>query len=137
MAKKILFESTIHQLAYAAKRLSHALELNRPAVAEAVRSFAKSWNFTHVGGSKCVITWTYPSEGESSINLKSATFYKRGDDQQFAIAQKESGQVFAPDAVQSDNQKLFDDLLLELLRESGILGAHKIEVEAVKAESAV
>jgi hypothetical protein len=128
VAKKILFESTIHQLASAAKRLSQKLEQNRPQAAEGVRNFSRSWEFSHLGGMKCSLKWFSPSPGEATLDVRNATFYRRGDDQRFASEQKEAHQTFALDQVQSENQEFFDGLLAQLLAQAGVLKAHAIDV---------
>ena len=118
MPKKILFESAVHQLAQAGKRLLS--NLNETNYRNDVRLFIHSWHFEHLGGRKYEISWTHPTVGSYTINFASASFYLRGDNPAAVEKQKSNNLTFTDDSTKEMNERFFDETLLTILEQAQI-----------------
>jgi len=116
MPKKVMYESAVHQLASAGKRLVPAIRASGDiSRATEVQKFIHSWIFDHLGKKDVAILWTYPRSGKFEFNFEDVSFYTRGDSESALIRQKEEGLLFHPDQIQQENQKFFDELLNKLV----------------------
>ena len=121
MPKKVLFESAVHQLAMAGKRLlATAAQSGDPRFQE-LKRFIDSWHFSHLGKSTMDLGWSIPTSGSMTIDFHKAHFYTRGDTSENVDKQKKSGLVFSTDSVKVDNEEFFDRLLEEVLSRAGVV----------------
>lgn len=118
MPKKILFESAVHHLANASKRLR--FEINNSKLEQELDLFCKSWNFSYPKKEQLDVSWTYPNIGSASFDFKEAELYVRGDTKYTSDKQKESGIVFTNDKVLDANNQFFDNMLHSLICKSGL-----------------
>ena len=79
MPKKILYESAIHQLLWAGKRLQARTRSTSIAQAETLARWIAALEFVNPGPGAVLVSWTAPIAGSHTIALKSARFYTRGD----------------------------------------------------------
>ncbi len=124
MPKKILHESAIHQLLWAARRLRAQLA---PAPAAALDRWLGSLQFDDSVSGELGVAWTAPAAGRATLALRDARFYTRGDAPAHVRRQTEAGFVVADDPVMAANCRFFDRELRTLLATA------QIEVDAAAA----
>ncbi len=112
MPKKILYESAIHQLLWAGKRLRVSLP---PAPAATLASWLASLQFENPGAGAVLVRWPGPAAGSHTLSLKPARFYTRGDASAHTQRQADAGLVFADDRVMDGNIAYFDTELRAML----------------------
>ena len=112
MPKKILHESAIHQLLWAARRLRAQLA---PAPAAALDRWLGSLQFDDSVSGELGVAWTAPAAGRATLALRDARFYTRGDAPAHVRRQTEAGFVVADDPVMAANCRFFDRELRTLL----------------------
>lgn len=79
MAKKILFESAVHQFATAGRRLASERHTTDPAWSSRLGSWVRHLRFVYSRPHGMVVSWTTPSPGEYLVKFEGAQFYTRGD----------------------------------------------------------
>lgn len=115
MPKKILYESAIHQLLWAGKRLQARARAVSPDLAHQIAVWITQLVFQNPGPGAVVVTWDTPKPGTRTIVLKNARFYMRGDAQVHSQRQATAGLTFADDAVMDANIAYFDGELQQML----------------------
>ena len=121
MPKKILYESAIHQLLWAGKRLQARARSVAPAHSENLASWIASLDFQYPGPGALLVSWTAPVAGSHTVSLKGAKFYTRGDTVSYHHRQTMAGLTFADDLVMDANIAFFDDELRAILSCAGLL----------------
>lgn len=127
MPKKILYESAIHQLLWAGKRLRLSVESTAPSQAAALSAWLSSLEFKNPGPSSVLVTWTGPKAGTHVIALQNAKFYTRGDTSANAERQIAAGLPFSDDRVMEGNAAFFAGELKTMLSTSGLLTISTID----------
>lgn len=120
MPKKVLFESAVHHLAMAGKRLLSTVGPSGDEQFSEVKRFIDSWRFAHEGKSRMLLAWSVPSEGAMHVDFHDAHFYTRGDTSDTVERQRKSGLVFSEDSVKIGNEGFFDKVLQEALSRAGV-----------------
>lgn len=115
MPKKILYESAIHQLLWAGKRLQARVRSVRPAAQDTLSSWLAALVFQNPGPGAVLVTWSAPTPGSHTIALKNAKFYTRGDAEPHYQRQAAAGLTFADDRVMDANEAYFDGELRAML----------------------
>ncbi len=123
MPKKILYESAIHQLLWAGKRLQARLSANSPAQAEKLAHWIAALSFQNPGPGAVLVSWPSPIPGTHTIALKNAKFYTRGDAAAHSQRQADAGLTFADDRVMDANIVFFDSELHAMLAAAGVFDA--------------
>ena len=119
MAKKIIYESFVHHLLTAARDLGE--ELLDPGSWESFRSFLDGLEIVESGARSVVVNSSWLEPGVVSFELKSATYYSRGDAPMFVDRQKSMGQLFSEDEVLKRNREVFKNHALQLLKAAKFL----------------
>lgn len=115
MPKKILYESAIHQILWAGKRLRLRLASAAPSQVEILARWLNSLSFENPGPGAVLVSWPGPLAGRHTIALKQAKFYTRGDAEAHAKRQDEAGLTFHDDRVMAANVVFFDLELRSML----------------------
>ena len=123
MPKKILYESAVHQVLWAGRRLKEDIAAEDPAAAQRLAEWLAAITIEDSGRSAVHIAWAAPVAGEYWIELKPARFYTRGDAPIHARRQAEAGLVFQEDRVMAQNLAYFDGELREMLNRARLLPA--------------
>lgn len=110
MPKKILFESAVHQITFAAKRFKQ----NNSFAKSDFDLFIQSWSFQDLGNRKLRLQWTYPTANSIEIDCTPAQLYTRND----LIQQAHS---VLEDPTQTANRDFFDNVLKMILNNSSVL----------------
>ena len=111
MPKKILFESAVHQFAWAGRRLQSRWRNESPDKADRLAGWLRALQMENQGAGKLRLAWREPRAGEHVVDYHSAKFYLRGDTLVHAKLQRENGLEFAADRVMAANQSFFDESL--------------------------
>ena len=127
MPKKILYESAIHQLLWAGKRVCLHLQSTAPAQATALTSWLASLAFEYPGPGAVRVSWNSPIPGSHTINLREAKFYTRGDAAAYTKRQLADGLPFAGDKVMIANAAYFEGELLAMLTAAHVFGGDTID----------
>lgn len=120
MPKKILYESAVHQLLWAGRRLREQLAETDPAAAERLADWIHRLTIENPGAGAVRVAWRFPTAGEHRLELKSAKFYTRGDAEAHYRRQAEAGLTFRDDAVMEHNRSFFDAELRIMLARAGL-----------------
>ena len=118
MPKKILYESAIHQLLWAGKRLR--LRVATQDQSAALMAWLATLAFEQEPDAMRV-SWVSPVHGSRVIALRGGRFYMRGDTEAYARCQIAAGLPFAGDCVMEANGAFFDGELYEMLAMAGVL----------------
>ena len=118
MPKKVFFESAVHQFLTAARDVSSP----ESACADDVdrwQAFIASLTFSYPRPSIVRVAWSSPQRGESTFEVASTRFYRRGG------VPGDSGRGLAPagsaaDPVQSANARFFRDVVSRIAAEAGL-----------------
>jgi len=128
MPKKILYESAIHQLLWAGKRLQARVRSVRPAAQDPLSSWLAALAFQNPGPGAVLVTWSAPAPGSHTIALKNAKFYTRGDAEPHYQRQAAAGLTFADDRVMDANEAYFDGELRAMLAAAGLFDEATLKV---------
>ena len=82
MAKKIFFESAIHQFCMAvtaATNDEHFEEAEKLEKKRILQSWIQSCEFRYLGKKKVSVTWRFPKNGYDEFSFEKCLFYQRGD----------------------------------------------------------
>ncbi|MEO6003601.1 MAG: class I SAM-dependent methyltransferase [Opitutus sp.] len=120
MPKKILYESAIHQLLWAGKRLQVRVSSTRPSARETLGQWIAALSFQNPGPGAVLVSWQTPLPGAHTIALKNAKFYTRGDAEPHYQRQNSAGLTFADDRVMDANVAFFDSELRIMLTAAGV-----------------
>jgi 2-polyprenyl-3-methyl-5-hydroxy-6-metoxy-1,4-benzoquinol methylase len=115
MPKKILYESAIHQLLWAGKRLQSRARAVSPALAETIAHWLAALSFENPGPGAVLVRWLLPHPGSHTIAFKGARFYTRGDAAPHYKRQAVAGLTFTDDRVMDANIEFFDGELRSIL----------------------
>ena len=126
MPKKILYESAIHQLLWAGKRLQARAHSVAPFHAETLARWIAAFEFKYPGPGALQVNWTAPIPGAHTIALKNAKFYTRGDAEPHYQRQAVAGLTFVDDQVMDANSAFFDGELRSMLASSTVIDAATI-----------
>ncbi len=121
MPKKILYESAIHQLLWAGKRLRGRLKSVAPIGIDALSFWINSLVFENPGPGAVLVRWPSPIAGQHTIVLRNAKFYTRGDAEPHYDRQATAGLTFADDRVMDANMAFFDGELRTMLAAAAVL----------------
>jgi 2-polyprenyl-3-methyl-5-hydroxy-6-metoxy-1,4-benzoquinol methylase len=127
MPKKILYESAIHQLLWAGKRLQARARAVSPALADQIATWIANVTFLNPGPGAVLVKWAGPNPGSHTLVLKNARFYTRGDAQVHSQRQATAGLTFADDAVMDGNIAYFDRELHQILSSAGAIEADTLK----------
>jgi 2-polyprenyl-3-methyl-5-hydroxy-6-metoxy-1,4-benzoquinol methylase len=120
MPKKILYESAVHQLLWAGRRLREGLAATNPAEAGRFADWINALAIENPGPGGVRVAWANPRAGEHRIELKNAKFYTRGDAAPHYKRQQEAGLTFHDDKIMAQNIAFFDGELRAVLTKSGL-----------------
>ena len=120
MPKKILYESAVHQLLWAGKRLRLRLHSTEPADAGILSQWIASLTIENPGPGQVRVAWIGPIAGEHLIALKNARFYTRGDAEAHTKRQTEAGLTYTDDRVEAQNVAFFDGELKTILGRAAV-----------------
>ena len=120
MPKKILYESAIHQLLWAGKRLRLRLAVSAPDQAETLSRWLAGLNFEPPGPGAVRVSWPGATSGFHTLALQPAKFYTRGDAPLHSQRQTEAGLTFANDRVLDTNLAYFDGELRAMLAAAAV-----------------
>ena len=118
MPKKILFESTVHQFLCAGKRMQKKIGSKNHV--EIFSKWLNQLRFEYPSQGLVVAKWDSPKKGSKSIDIKPATFYRRGDTLHHKENQEAMGLVFSDDHILDANADFFDKELMEALKEASL-----------------
>jgi 2-polyprenyl-3-methyl-5-hydroxy-6-metoxy-1,4-benzoquinol methylase len=121
MPKKILYESAIHQLLWAGKRLQARARATTPTIAPSLADWIAALTFVNPGPGAVQVSWQGPIAGSHTTALKHARFYTRGDAEPHYQRQSNAGLVFKDDRVMDANLAFFDAELRSMLLAAGVL----------------
>ena len=127
MPKKILYESAIHQLLWAGKRLQARARSWSPGQADVIARWIAALEFKNPGPGGLLITWSSPIPGTHTVALKNAKFYTRGDAELHYQRQASAGLTFADDRVMDANLAFFDIELRAILTPAGVCNAATLD----------
>ncbi len=111
MPKKILFESAVHQLAWAGRRLQERWQRRAPDSATQLAGWLGALRLDHPASGQLRIAWAAPTPGEHVVEYRGAKFFVRGDRAPAAAAD---------DGVMEANARFFDDALRATLLRAGL-----------------
>jgi 2-polyprenyl-3-methyl-5-hydroxy-6-metoxy-1,4-benzoquinol methylase len=126
MPKKILYESAIHQLLWAGRRLQTRSLSVAPAHTETIAHWIADLSFEYPGPGALLIRWNAPNAGSHTVALKNARFYTRGDAEVHYHRQAMAGLTFADDSVMDANIAFFDEELRTMLAAASLLDARTL-----------
>lgn len=119
MPKKILFESAVHQLAWAGKRRLATLAEAGRDTAE-LRAFLRSLEPRQTGPKTMLVSWTTPAAASFEVDFAGARFYQRGDSPTTARVPAATALVDEDDPIERHNRLFFDQRLNDILAASGM-----------------
>lgn len=120
MPKQVQYESAIHQLFCAAKRLQLHFEKYAPSDVVRLERWIRSLTVENPGARQLRLAWAIPKPGEHYIQLVNAKFYTRGDAESYAKKQGEEGLTFSNDRIMAQNIVFFDGEIRAALTCSGL-----------------
>jgi 2-polyprenyl-3-methyl-5-hydroxy-6-metoxy-1,4-benzoquinol methylase len=120
MPKKILYESAVHQLLWAGRRLRETFAASDPAAAARLANWINALTIENPGPGAVRVVWSGPITGEHRIELKHAKFYTRGDAPIHTRRQHEAGLTFQDDRIMAQNLAFFDGVLRTMLTHAGL-----------------
>jgi 2-polyprenyl-3-methyl-5-hydroxy-6-metoxy-1,4-benzoquinol methylase len=120
MAKKILFESAVHQFLGAGSRAQARLRPGSPRDAAALAEWIRGLQIENLGSGQLRVTWAQPSTGEHVVEFKAAKFYTRGDTEIHGRDQHDKGLVAMDDRVMAANCRVFDGAFLATVAAAGL-----------------
>jgi 2-polyprenyl-3-methyl-5-hydroxy-6-metoxy-1,4-benzoquinol methylase len=132
MAKKIFFESGIHQLMSAAARYTSNLALKDPVSAGRVRQWVEKLEIQNLGQRRMQVSWTEILPGSRIVCLDEARFYTRGDAQKYIQGEQSLADLHLLDPAMKDNISFFDSEFLETLRASGLNETQQMQTDSGK-----
>ena len=127
MPKKILYESAIHQLLWAGKRLQSRARAFSPTLAETLAHWLAALSFENPGSGAVSVRWLLPHPGAHTIAFKGARFYTRGDAAPHYKRQAMAGLTFSDDRVMDANIEFFDGELRSMLNVAAVVDAPTLE----------
>lgn len=136
MPKKILYESAVHQVLWAGRRLREQLTATDPAAAGRLADWINQLTITNPGAGTVRLTWSKPQPGEHRLELKHAKFYTRGDAAAHAQRQQVAGLIGDADPIMARNLAYFDAELRHMLVRSGLFSATSLPGTADHAPDA-
>lgn len=129
MAKKIFFESGVHQLLSAAARYSSSLALKDPISAGRVRQWVKKLDIQNLGHRRMQVSWSETEPGSRIISLDGARLYTRGDAQRYIQEKQSLAGDHLLDSAMRDNIRFFDLEFSEILHASGLNGVQQTKTD--------
>ena len=82
MAKKIFYESAIHQFCMAvieATNDEHLEEIEKIEKKRILQNWVHSCEFRYLGKKRISVTWRFPENGHDEFSFDRCLFYQRGD----------------------------------------------------------
>lgn len=126
MAKKILYESAIHQFLSAARCLRLRLQATAPKNAETLAHWVAELAFENPGPGAMLVRWNAPVAGAHMLQLKGARFYVRGDAAAHTERQAAARLPFHDDQVMAANRIFFGGELRTMLTAAALFDAETI-----------
>lgn len=123
MAKKIIFECFKYRFLIAAQSTSYHSECNgQPSWNEFVRRL----EFNYVKGN-IDISWKLPSHGQISEPLDVASFYVRGDSEQFTAQQREICVYEKEDPIKIKNRIYFKEIVMRVAESASYINMDNMQ----------
>jgi hypothetical protein len=119
MPRKIIFESAVHQFLTAARALVPGQLEGSFAAPAGWEAFVNSMHFSYPSRLLVEVRWEHPEPGRAAFSIEGARFYLRGDTTRGREEQEKHKLIFGWDSVGQDNERFFQNAVLEVARVAG------------------